>query len=114
MDLSGTELVVLSACQTGEGQQILNEGIYGMHRAFALAGSRAQVVTLWRVSSEPTKDLVVELMDELDRNRSRSQALQAAQRKLAAPAGGRRHPHHWAGFVLVGDRGPLQRPASAR
>jgi hypothetical protein len=71
MDLRGTQLVVLSACETGLGDVQSGEGVYGLRRAFTLAGAQSQVMTLWRVDDEATKDLMVNITNGWQRGRAR-------------------------------------------
>jgi CHAT domain-containing protein/Tfp pilus assembly protein PilF len=101
LDLRGTKLVVLSACQTGQGAVVSGEGIYGLRRALALAGSEAQILTLWNVQDEVTAAFMVALHDKLAKGAARSDALrevQQAYRRDPATA----HPFFWAAFFLQG------------
>ena len=112
LDLRGTELVVLSACESGLGVVNAGESVYGMRRAFAIAGAKSQVLTLWQVDDVATRVLVVDFYQRLRNGSGRGEALQAAQQAaLADPA--RRHPFYWAAFVLLGADGPLP-PTPAR
>jgi CHAT domain-containing protein len=58
LDLVGTKLVVLSACDTGIGDITTGEGIYGLRRSLVIAGSESQLISLWKVADEGTKDLI--------------------------------------------------------
>lgn len=100
LDLTGTALVVLSACDTGQGQIQINEGIFGFRRAFVLAGAGALVMSLWKVPDEPTKELMVEFYQRLLRGDSKTQALRAAQLKLKSKY---IHPFCWGAFICQGD-----------
>ena len=106
MDLRGTELVVLSACETGLGEVDGGEGVYGLRRALAIAGARAQVMSLWKVDDAATRDLMVEFYKSLAKGTGRGEALRAAQRALLAD-GKRRHPYYWAAFIPSGAWGPM-------
>ena len=107
LDLNGTELVFLSACESGLGVVNSGESVYGLRRAFVIAGARSQVLTLWQVSDEATKTFVVEFYKEVSGGASRSAALRNAQRQALADSR-RRHPFYWAAFILSGEAGPLR------
>jgi CHAT domain-containing protein len=82
LDLAGTELVVLSACESGVGEVVNGEGVFGMRRALALAGARPQVISLWKVSDPGTAKLMQLFYAELSRGSDPTSALTMAQRKL--------------------------------
>jgi CHAT domain-containing protein len=106
LDLLGTQLVVLSACETGVGTIRTGEGVYGLRRALVLAGSQAQLTSLWKVSDAGTQELMADYYRRLLKGQGRSQALRLAQQTmLAKPA--RRHPYYWAAFIPVGNWAPL-------
>jgi CHAT domain-containing protein len=108
IDLQGTQLVVLSACDTGNGQVRSGEGIYGMRRAFALAGTRSQLVTLWKIPDEITSELVVDYYKRLLSGEGRAVALTGTERDWIAAHPNLRHPYYWAAFQLVGDWTPIR------
>ncbi|MDX1943845.1 MAG: tetratricopeptide repeat protein [Pirellulaceae bacterium] len=132
LDLSGCELVVLSACETGLGRTAGGEGLLGLQRAFQTAGARSAVATLWSVDDEATRVLMERFYDNLWTKKkpdgsplySKLEALREAQLwvlrdwivKDGGPRGGSRHltdaeladskrlpPFYWAAFVLSGD-----------
>ena len=105
-DLHGTELVVLSACQTGLGDIKTGEGVYGLRRAFLHAGARTLVTSLFEVPDTETRQLMQRFYAGIAAGRGKLVALHAAQvglmeerRKSHAAA----HPFFWASFVLVGN-----------
>ena len=101
IDLSATRLVTLSACDTGVGEPVSGDGVYGMRRALYLGGSETQVVSLWKVDDLATSRLMVAFYEELAHGRSRADALRGAKAMLAKdPAF--RHPYFWAAFILSG------------
>jgi len=102
MDLRGTQLVVLSACETGLGDVQSGEGVYGLRRAFTLAGAQSQVMTLWRVDDEATKDLMVNYYQRLARGEGRGEALRQAQLAMLKSLK-HAHPKYWSGMIPAGD-----------
>jgi CHAT domain-containing protein/tetratricopeptide (TPR) repeat protein len=104
LDLWGTQLVTLSACETGLGEVHNGEGVIGLRRAFALAGARSVLMSLWKVDDEATRDLMLTFYQAILRGESRSTALRTAQLDLIKQG---RQPYYWAAWLLSGDNGPL-------
>ncbi len=102
LDLRGTKLVVLSACDTGIGEIITGEGIYGLRRAFVLAGSESQLISLWKVDDTATKELMVNYYQRLKNNEGRSAELHEVQKEMLASEN-YQHPYYWASFIPSGD-----------
>ncbi len=102
LNLWGTKLVVLSACNTGVGEVRNGEGVYGLRRALVLAGSETQVMSLWPVSDKGTRELMINYYRGLQAGGGRGAALRQAQLKLRARAV-REHPYFWAGFIQSGE-----------
>jgi CHAT domain-containing protein len=108
LDLAGTELAVLSACETGVGAVQNGEGVYGLRRALVLAGVRTQIASLWKVDDAATRDLMSDYYQRLQAGAGRSQALREAQlAMLKDPA--RAHPYYWASFIAIGEEKALNR-----
>jgi CHAT domain-containing protein len=129
LDLWGTRMVVLSACDTGVGEVRSGEGVYGLRRALVLSGAETQVISLWPVSDNATRDLMIEYYRRLQRNEGRSEALRRVQLKMLKSGAGetgqsnrlltqqdqpavearkstrkkdRSHPYYWASFIQSG------------
>jgi CHAT domain-containing protein/tetratricopeptide (TPR) repeat protein len=95
------DLVVLSGCETGLGDNVRGEGLLGLARAFFHAGARRLVASLWKVSDCSTADLTVDLFRQMRGQPDAAEALRAAKlRLLARPAYA--HPYYWAPFVVLG------------
>jgi CHAT domain-containing protein/Tfp pilus assembly protein PilF len=119
LDLWGTQLVVLSACETGVGSVKSGDGVYGLRRA--LAGSESQVMSLWKVDDAATRDLMVAYYKRLQAGEGRTEALRQVQLEMIGNArqgeagqgrglqmgkgegAGRSHPYFWASFIQSGD-----------
>ena len=102
LDLDGTQLVVMSACETGLGEITAGQGVFGLRRAVAFAGAEAQVMSLWQVSDEATTELMRAFYTHLKAGKSRGDALRAARLELAGSPRWS-HPHFWSAFVLSGN-----------
>jgi CHAT domain-containing protein len=107
LDLTGTKLVVLSACETGIGKVTNGEGVYGLRRALVIAGAESMVMTLWQVDDAATKDLMTGYYVKLASGKARSSALRDVQLEIAGQTR-YAHPYYWASFVPAGDNSPLK------
>lgn len=105
LDLWGTQLVVLSACDTGLGELRRGQGVYGLRRAFFVAGAEALVTSLWQVEDRGTAELMAEFYAQLLRGEGRSRALTLAAQAVRQR---RPHPHYWAAFQSLGSAAPLR------
>jgi tetratricopeptide (TPR) repeat protein/CHAT domain-containing protein len=109
LDLWGTELVVLSACETGLGELQVGEGVLGLRRAFQLAGAQTVVASLWKVPDVETEQLMTAFLGRWLQGQGKAEALREAQlemiRRLRAEPNARRRqapPLFWAGFICHG------------
>jgi CHAT domain-containing protein len=107
LNLRGTQLVVLSACETGLGDVKVGDGLYGLRRALVIAGSQSQVLSLWIVDDAGTKDLMVKYYQNLKAGKGRHEALRQAQLELLKIPE-YQHPYYWASFVPSGDWSSLK------
>ncbi len=104
MNFEGTELVVLSACETGLGEVKTGEGVYGLRRAFEMAGARTVISALWPVSDLSAAQILGRLYGQQEKSLpvAMQQALIESIGELRSQ-GNVDHPFNWAGFVIVGD-----------
>jgi CHAT domain-containing protein len=101
LDLTGTRLVVLSACETGLGDVKNGDGVYGLRRSLVLAGSESQIMSLWQVSDTATRDLMAAYYRRLKAGEGRAEAFRQVQlgmlhNNLYS------HPYFWASFIQSG------------
>ncbi len=98
------DLVVLSACETGIGKLQRGEGIISLARAFAYAGAKSIVTTLWEVNDKSTSELMRYFYRELRKGKTKDEALRSARKAYLEKSKARTcHPFFWAAFVPVGD-----------
>jgi CHAT domain-containing protein/Tfp pilus assembly protein PilF len=102
LDLWGTKLVALSACDTGLGEIKIGEGVQGLRRALILAGSESQVISLWAVSDDHAKDVMIPYYKALRRGEGRGEGIRQAQLRVLRRKE-HRHPFYWATFILSGE-----------
>jgi CHAT domain-containing protein len=102
LDLWGTKLVVLSACDTGVGEVKNGEGVQGLRRGLVLAGSESQVISLWPVVDSAAKDLMIPYYKALRQGKGRGDGLRQAQLQILHSKD-RRHPFYWAAFIQSGE-----------
>ncbi|WP_170115479.1 CHAT domain-containing protein [Melittangium boletus] len=105
LNLWGTQLVVLSACDTGQGDVKLGQGVYGLRRALVVAGAQTVVTSLWKVNDEKTHQLMELYYRNLLEGQARVAALHSAMRTLRQT---QPHPRFWAPFIAIGQDTPLQ------
>ena len=105
LNLSATELVVLSACDTGRGDTFVGEGVFGLRRVFAISGADTLIMSLWKVPDEQTKELMVDFYARVLIGVDRVEALRSAQLEI------RRHyphPYFWGAFTCQGNPSPIR------
>jgi CHAT domain-containing protein len=100
LDLLDTEMVVLSACDTGLGDVLAGEGVYGLRRAFLIAGAKTLVMSLWKVPDTQTKELMVSFYQNIAAGVPRAWALRKAQLALKDKHA---NPFFWGAFICQGD-----------
>ncbi|HMX27688.1 MAG TPA: CHAT domain-containing protein, partial [Blastocatellia bacterium] len=104
LDLLATDLVVLSACETGLGEIHVGEGVFGLRRAFVLAGAKTLVMSLWKVSDEATRELMEDFYARILQGEGRAEALRQAQLTMKEKYP---DPYYWGAFICQGEPGPL-------
>jgi CHAT domain-containing protein len=110
LSLWGTDLVVLSACETGVGDTRRGEGVFGLRRAFQLAGAQTVVMSLWEVPDTTTVALMTDFYHALHAGVGKARALHTAalaQLQRRRQQLGAAHPFYWGAFIAVGDPGKL-------
>jgi CHAT domain-containing protein len=94
------DLVVLSACRSGQGRMHQGEGVTGLARAFLYAGSKGVVCCLWSVDDQETASLMVDFYGHLQKGRSAPEAMREAQLSMIRAG---KAPLYWAPFIVIGE-----------
>jgi len=105
INLRGTQLVVLSACETGLGDVANGDGVYGLRRAFTIAGAESQLMSLWKVSDLHTQEMMVAYYQGLQDGMGRSQAMRDVQLEMLDKY---QYPYYWGSFIPAGNWEPME------
>ncbi len=98
MDLTDTEMVILSACETGLGEIKAGEGVYGLQRAFQVAGADNIIMSLWKVNDEATQQMMTSFYQNWLASGDREAAFRKAQQSVKAKF---EAPYYWGAFVMM-------------
>ena len=99
LNLEGTDLIVLSACETGLGDVKGGEGVYGLQRSFLVAGANAMIMSLWKVDDAATQQLMTNFYTNYSKTGNKLKAFKLAQQQLMTKF---KEPYYWGAFVMMG------------
>ena len=105
-----SDLVTLSACETGIGKEVKGKGVISLSNAFAFTGVKSTVMSLWKIPDQETSTLMVSFYENLDKGLDKDEALRYAKLEYLKTTDDEvlRHPYYWSGFVISGDVSPIE------
>ncbi|MDP4255389.1 MAG: CHAT domain-containing protein [Bacteroidota bacterium] len=109
LNMSKTRLVVISACETGQGELVSNEGVISLARAFTYAGCESTVSSLWKANDKATSFILKRFHVYLQEGYDKAKALQQAKLDYIASDAVEKSPAYWSHLILIGDTAPLVR-----
>ena len=99
LNFDNTELIVLSACETGRGEIKQGEGVFGLQRSFLVAGADAMIMSLFQVSDEVTEKLMTEFYKQwIEKKKEKREAFNLAQKAVKAEF---KDPIYWGAFIMI-------------
>jgi CHAT domain-containing protein len=102
-----TKLVIISACETGDGELVNNEGVISLARGFAYAGCESSVNSLWKADDAATSEILKKFHFYLQKGYTKSKALQKAKVDYIHMNGSSKSPGYWSNLILIGDCSPI-------
>jgi len=116
LDLWGTQLVAIAARGIESERAVVDQAVYALRRSLVIAGAESQFVNLWATDPRAATELTTAYYERLLAGEGRSEALRGVQLAMLRSES-RSHPFYWAGFILIGARGPIawaKSPEAAR
>ncbi|MBN8852863.1 MAG: hypothetical protein BGO55_03805 [Sphingobacteriales bacterium 50-39] len=107
LNLNATKLVIISACETGQGELVAKEGVISLSRAFAYAGCGSTINSLWKADDKATSFILQRFYVHLQKGETKARALQQAKLDYLASDALDKSPAFWAHLVLMGDESPV-------
>ncbi|HVU83515.1 MAG TPA: CHAT domain-containing protein, partial [Puia sp.] len=107
LDMNATRLVIISACETGQGELVAKEGVISLSRAFAYAGCASTINSLWKADDKATSYILQRFYIHLQKGYSKAKALQQAKLDYLSSDALNKSPAFWAHLILMGDTSPV-------
>ncbi|MBC7829779.1 MAG: CHAT domain-containing protein [Chitinophagaceae bacterium] len=112
LQMDATKLVIVSACETGDGELVNNEGVISLARGFAYAGCASSINSLWKANDKATCEILKQFHVYLKQGYTKSKALQLAKIDYIKKSEHSKNPGYWSNLILIGDIEPICEPPS--